>query len=176
MILQSLVLFGAAPFLLIPAVIVSGYACLAIFTCVLDNKSGLAALTESYAIIKGRWWKTFGRLLFLGLLYAVVSIVIFGVVSGLRFLLGIPEGSMAGAILVYLANLGIISAMGPISLTYSYRLYESLKATRAVDVTTDGFKMWLVVFLVMSILGLAVAIVGVTGFTVSPPAAVSLLP
>lgn len=155
LLLHLLIMIGSSVMLFVPALIVGGYSVMFLFVRILEDKPGLAAFAESYALVKGRWWKVFGRLLFLGLVYAAVAIVVFLTASGARFLLGFPEDSLGGAATLSLANLAIIAAMGPISAAYSYRLYMSLKSVRALDVPTDSFKRWLKALIALGILVVA---------------------
>jgi hypothetical protein len=55
----------------IPGLIIGVFWCFSLQAIVVHNVSGLQALKHSYQVVKGRWWKFFGRLVTLYLLYFV---------------------------------------------------------------------------------------------------------
>lgn len=157
-ILQVFIMIGSFALLIIPGIIVSTYVGMYILARVLDDKRGFAAFSESFSLVKGRWWKVIGRLLFMGLVFAVFALV----VSGLGYILNLISGfgpKSEGAIAVsLLASLVSNAILGPLALVYIYKLYVSLKSTRLSGVSTAMFKKWLVAFLVIGIVALVAAL------------------
>lgn len=161
-IINGLVFFGSVFLLVIPAIIVTVYASLYVFTLVIDGKKGFSALTESYSLVKGRWWPVFGRMMFL----ALVMLIFWLILAGLGFVLGIIFGihapivhtaamvapTVGGIILGFIINIVQVSVLVPIVIAYLYGLYTSLKATRVVGVETNAFKKWLVAFICVGVI------------------------
>ena len=79
MIITFCVSLGSLFLLAIPGIIVVVYTSMYLISLTLDGKKGFEALVESYSLIKGRWWRVLGRLLFLILVYLVGAIVVFGI-------------------------------------------------------------------------------------------------
>lgn len=50
-----------------------------------ENKRYFAATERSRQMVKGRWWKTFGNFLLLGLALALVSLVLFALENGAQY-------------------------------------------------------------------------------------------
>jgi len=151
-ILACLIFFGSGLLFLIPALVIGIYISLYIFVRVLDDKKGFSAFTESYSLVKGRWWGVFGRMLFLVLIYAIGALIIAGITFLIESTFAIDSNSVAGMIIAMILNLIFIGTVGPVALAYIYNLYVSLKETRLADVPVSGFKKWLVAFLIIGIL------------------------
>ncbi len=146
------VFFGSAVLFFIPAIIVGGFTSMYVFALIIDDKKGFAALTESYSLVKGRWLEVFGRLLFLIIPAIVVGFVvsfIFGLLAGM-----VGAASTVGLIVTMVSNLIMSGILTPIFLVYMYKLYNSLKVSRLQNVSTAGFKKWLVAFLVIGIVAM----------------------
>lgn len=157
MIINFFVFFGAGILIIIPAVIVLIFSMFYTFALVLDGHKGFSALVESYKLVKGRWWKVFGRFLFLILVIAGIGIVLGIITLILNMILGIgPNDAPTVLSIVVSLILNIISTavIGSISIIYSYRMYVSLKATRSSETTGSGFKKWLIAFLTIGILSI----------------------
>jgi hypothetical protein len=56
----------------------------------LEDRRGTQALAASAALVKGRWWATFFRLLIIGLIYIILAVALVSIVTGLI-------GAVAGA-------------------------------------------------------------------------------
>ncbi len=150
-ILQILIVLGSYSLFIIPGIIISGYVGMYIFALVLDNKRGFSALTESYSLIRGRWWGVIGRLLYFALVYIGGAIVMLLIQAGLDFILGFGAKSTGYAIVSILTSLVLSATLAPLALVYAYKLYIALKSSRMLNVSTVGFKKWLVTFLVIGI-------------------------
>ena len=151
MIITFCVSLGSLFLLAIPGIIVVVYTRMYLISLTLDGKKGVEALVESYSLIKGRWWRVLGRLLFLILVYLVGAIVVFGIAFVVKSLLSIASDSTGEAVLSIILTLAYSAVLGPLVTVYIYRLYVSLKATRLSNVNTAGFKKWLIAFLIVGI-------------------------
>lgn len=129
----------------IPGIMFVVYTAFCAFALVVDGKHGISAFTESFAIVRGRWWKTLGRFVVLGLVY----IVLFLIVAGLEYALGQVGRSV---IVVNILNGILTLAFMPFALIYSYHLYVELRTTRREGDTT-AFKRWLIAFMVIGVIG-----------------------
>jgi len=164
-IINGLVVFGSFFFLVIPAIIVGVYCCFYAFALVIDGKRGFSALTESYSLVKGRWWPVLGRLLF----FIVAYIFVWLILAGLAFVLGKAFGvhapvagtaiSTGSFVIGMVVNLIGTSILIPLGLVYMYGLYMSLKATREASVETGFFKKWLIAFICVGVAGVVMSFV-----------------
>ena len=170
-IIGVLISLGSFVLLVIPGIIVSVYAMFYVYTLVIDGKKGFSAFTESFSLVRGRWWPVLGRMIAL----MVIMIACWFVMIGLGFIIGLVTGlsvSMSSAatlgsvsvgsfIVTMILNLVASALIAPIGIGYTYKLYASLKATRQADAPVGTFKNWLVTYLVVGILALiAVPIIG----------------
>jgi hypothetical protein len=171
-IINGLAFLGSVFFLVIPAIIIGIYGSQYVFTLVIDGKKGFSSLTESYSLVRGRWWPVFGRALFIGLIMVVAWVIL----AGLGFLLSSAFGihapaaasssargavSFGAVIISIILNLIMAGVFTPVVLAYAYRLYVSLKETRTADIQTSSFKKWLIAFMCLAIiplLGIFIAI------------------
>lgn len=150
-ILQVFITLGSFVLFVIPAIILSVYTGMYVFTRIIDGKRGFSAFTENYSLVKGRWWKVLGRLLFMILVYIVASLIMIGVVFILNLIFGFDSKSEGGTIISTFVSMLPSAFLGPLALVYLYRLYTSLKNTRVGEVSTGAFKKWLVAFLCIGI-------------------------
>jgi hypothetical protein len=64
------------PLVLIPAVALTVYWFMSVQTVVVEGTRALGALRRSYGLIRGSWWRVFGRLLVIGLVVLGLSILV----------------------------------------------------------------------------------------------------
>ncbi|GEM_PF-709102 len=124
---------------IIPGIIVSVWFAFAIFVLVLENKKGLAALFTSREYVRGRWWRIWGRMIFVNIFVGVIFWVIliaFGVVFTL---LHIKDGSQFVSQILY-------AFATPFTIIYSYLLYKNLVGIKGTLVVPAyrGVKMFLI--------------------------------
>ena len=149
LLLSLLVSIGSMFLLIIPGIIVSVYIVMYMYALIIDGKKGFSALSESYYLIKGRWWGVFGRYIVLGLILIAAQLIM-----GIAF--------SAGSVVSMVLNIIINSVTSVFSAIYLYRLYISLKLTRSTEAPTTTFKNLLITFMVIGILGLiAIPVIGV---------------
>lgn len=139
---------GSFALFLIPGIVVAGYAGMYMFTFVVDGKKGFSALTESYSLVKGRWWGVFVRILALVVPIWLVVLII-GSIFGLS---GIGRHTGPVGVTSIIFTLIVDTMVVPFALAYTYDLYSSLKATRLPTVDTKAFKGWLIASLCVGVL------------------------
>ena len=153
-VISCFVFFGSFTLFIVPGIIMSIYVAMTMFTMVLEDKKGLAMFTESYSLIKDRWGQVFVRLLVLGLLCVIFSVIVGFIVGLLLGIFNIWSPSIAQPIVSLITG----SLIGPFSVIYTYKLYLDLKNTRTALVQTKNFKGWLVAFLIIGIISAAALI------------------
>ncbi len=151
-VIQTLSAMGAWVLFIIPGIAVSIYLSMTVFTMVVDGHRGFSALTESFALVRGRWWPVFGRILILALLNIAVSIAL--------VIVTIPFSFAFGIVGKFVPNLLIYAIMIPFTFIYDYKLYESLKATRSTK-GAGNFRKWLIAFITIAVIAALAAIAAV---------------
>jgi len=141
--------WGATLLFIIPGIVVIIYSLFYFFTFTIDEKRGFAALTESYSLIKGRWWTVFGRLIAL-LLVCFATALVYGIIIStvgtvLSFIL---NGVVLYAITLVL-NVSLQIAIISFSAIYMYYLYVSLRSSRQHIIPSVAYKRWLMAFVVI---------------------------
>lgn len=116
--------------LIIPGIILAIWYAFSLYDNVLENKKGMAALKSSKELVKGRWGKTFLRLIIPALLvYVIVMIVIIAIMymvtSGQIDLLSYQQIILFNALSTI-----IFLILAPLFVTFSIILYKSLKQAR----------------------------------------------
>ncbi len=121
-------------------------------TPIIDGEKGFSAFTESYCLVKGRWWGVFGRLVFAGVLYLIA----FMVLAITDFIVSLIFGSKSAttSILAIVIQIAFTVTVVPLLMAYTFKLYQSLKATRVSSVATGAFKKWLIAFSVIGIIAI----------------------
>lgn len=105
--LSGLAVFAGLILLIIPGIIFMVWFSFSVYVLIAEDRKGTQALSRSKQLVKGRWWKVFGRLVMLWLL----GLIVVGVLNS------VP---LVGTLI---ANLLISS----FSVVYLYLLYEDLK-------------------------------------------------
>lgn len=157
-IINAFINLGSAILLIIPGIIVSVYTMFYLFAFVIDGKKGFSAMVESFLVVRGRWWKTLGRVVFLVIIYLVAFLVARGLGFLIAGLFGFAPQSDGYELTIAVLTqvLGII--VGPLIIIYMYKLYQSLKETRSAVVSGSTFKKWLVAFVVIGALVVPIGI------------------
>jgi len=152
LIIEVLVTWGSAVFLFIPAVVMIVYTLFYMMTCVVTGKRGLAALIESYAIVRGRWWPVFGRFLFLALACIGLGLVYAIIMAGVSYVLSFAVPYEIVTIIIAVIQIVFQIVLVSVAIIYMYEVYMSLQATRRTDASVSAFKGWLIFFLIIGIL------------------------
>jgi len=151
-LLQALVFIGASILFIIPGIIVVIYVSMYSFALFIEGKRGFVALTESYSLIKGRWWGVFGRSLFIGLVSMILYFILVGILLIITLVFGSGSESVVSNIISTILSTTLSVILGAFLTVYMYRLYESLKATRSENVSTIAFGRWLKSFVGIGII------------------------
>jgi hypothetical protein len=115
-LLMSILLFLLFLCLVVPGIIFSIFWIFTILIIVFQKKSGMAAMVHSKALVKGRWWKTFGKML----IFLIVVILI-----------SIPENLISAfvseelGILISIITGGLVGIIGMIVMAILYLSYEA---------------------------------------------------
>ncbi len=107
----AIVTFVGLILLIIPGIIVGVYLAFVSYIFVAEEKRGLEVLRRSRDLVRGHFWQVFGRMLLLGLLFAVIAIP-------MSFI------QVVGPVIISLI-------LSPISTIYFYYLYKSLSTPAA---------------------------------------------
>lgn len=135
-ILGTLIVVAGLFVLVIPGIIFAIYLAYAEVSVVLDNKRGTKALSHSYELIKGRFWKTLWRLIvgpiIILLLYFIIAGILAAVVMGINAAMG---GTLDAPTLTAMMALDVIDQLlgvvfMPLFMVYLILLYRNAKATR----------------------------------------------
>ena len=105
--------------LIIPGIIYSVLYSMAVYAFFFEEKRGMEAIRRSVRLVKGYFWPVFGRILFIGLVFWIVSVVI-----------SAPLGVMPESSLGYSLWNGLVQVvsflLGPLSAIYSYSIFQDL--------------------------------------------------
>jgi len=142
-----LVSLGGSILFIIPSILLSIWLSLSFYVLVIENRRGISALTGSWHYTRGYWWPMFFRVLFLGILYALISWI---------FLLGGRIVWVQHDILwqLFRALFGYYIVL-PLSAIYIYRIYLGLKEIKlSVPYESDERKSRkvIIIFLILGIL------------------------
>ena len=113
-ILVSFFVLLSTLFFVIPGIIVGTYLTLYFFIFIVEEKKGMEALKHSWKLVKGNWWKVFGRLFLLGIVFNII----YALLSGVDNLLGTVFQ------LFYM----------PFSIMFLYLIYLELKKSKEIQI------------------------------------------
>jgi len=102
--------------LFIPGIIVGVYLMFCPYILIIEGGKGMNVLKRSWALVKGNWWKVFGRIVLLN----IVVMIIFSILSSVNNLLG--------SLFQYLCI--------PFSMIFTYLIYLELKKTKQIQIQT----------------------------------------
>ena len=140
--LTGLIVMGGLLLFIVPGIIFISSFSLAMFVLVVEDIRGMDALLKSREYVKGLRGKVLGRLIFAGLIYLVVSIL-------LSILSSVANLSLLDSILSPIANLVI----GPVITIYVYLMYVHIKRIKG-DVPLTPQKGEKAKFIAVGILGI----------------------
>lgn len=122
-VLVSLAMFVGFILLVIPGIIFFVWFAFSYFVLIEEHIGGIDAMKRSKALVSGKWWAVFGRLValvFAGLLVGMISGFIFGMLLG---------DTAIGEIAVAVFSLVLNAVLAPISVAYLYLMYRELKTS-----------------------------------------------
>ncbi len=118
-LLATLIICAWSILLIIPGIIVGVFYLLFNYTFFFENLRGMKALRRSWELVKGYWWSVFGRLLYIGLIAAVIN-----------FFLVMPLGSMPESSPQAIAYNGftnlVWALISPVIIIYIYYIFRDL--------------------------------------------------
>lgn len=128
-VLQGLAVFGGLTVFILPGIWLSVMLSYSPLVFIEDGARGVQALAASAALIRGRWWATFGRSLvagvvvgLLGSLTTLVVLLFVGLFVGMNTAFGsAPKTLLAGVVQVLFVPLAVILQV---------KIYRALKRTR----------------------------------------------
>lgn len=140
-LLQTIITIGGLILLIIPGIYLGLALSFAQYLAITENKRGLAALSASRALVKGRWWATWWRM-FVGNLVIgfgigaimIVSMIAIGLLTGpANFIASLRDPALADPLINGIQNLvqGMVTAAClPLSILYTVKVFRALEKTR----------------------------------------------
>ena len=107
----------ASLFLVIPGMIVAIYLTVYSYVFVVEGEKGINALKRSWSLVKGNWWKVFGRLFLLNIVFGMIFILL----SSVNDLLG---------------SVFQLFWM-PFNIIFFYLIYLELKKSKEIQIQTQ---------------------------------------
>ena len=152
-IIRGIAMGGSMMLFVVPGIMFAVYSIFCVYALVLDDKRGLAAFTESFAVVRGHWWPVLGRVLWLMLWYLIGFMILGGVEFILRVVFGYGINSLANSFVTGVLNTLFSLVFVPFAMTYFYKLYAELRAARMAG-DTRTFRQWLIAFIVLGVLAI----------------------
>jgi hypothetical protein len=132
-LLHTLVILGGFLLLIIPGIIFSVWYLFAQISVVLDNKRGMAALSFSRSLVKGRFWQILHRSAIGPMIMIAVYLLGISIIFGIGYLLGAEaptdEMVMIPAWMDVVENIADVLFL-PMFLVYWTILYRNVKKTK----------------------------------------------
>lgn len=123
-ILTALAIIGGFILLIVPGIIFMVWFTFSYYVLVDENIGTIDSMKRSKALVAGKWFVVFGRLVVLMIAGLVIGMV-FGALGGMF-------GGTAGAVTIAaVVNLGVNAVLTPISVAYLYLMYRDLKGLPA---------------------------------------------
>ena len=104
-------------FFIIPGLIVGIYLVFSLYVLIIEEGRGMNALKRSWALVKGNWWKVFGRVFLLNMIFGIIFIILSSINDSL------------GTIFQYL--------LMPFNVMFMYLIYLELKKSKEIQVQTQ---------------------------------------
>lgn len=115
-ILTSFFIILSSLFFIIPGIIVGTYLTFYSYVFIIEGEKGMSALKRSWALVKGNWWKVFGRLILLNIVFGTIVILL----SSINDLLGSVFQSLSM----------------PFGIIFAYLIYLELKRSKEIQAPT----------------------------------------
>ncbi len=114
--LSSFFIILSSFFLIIPGIIVTVYLMFCSYILIIEGEKGMNALKRSWALVKGNWWKVFGRIMLLNIIYGGLFICLDSISAFLGFVFQ--------------------SLSMPLSIIFAYLIYLELKKSKEIQAPT----------------------------------------
>ncbi len=109
--------------LIIPGIIFAVFYSFAVLVFIFDGQKGMKAIKTSKELVKGYWWATFGRLVFLGFVFYIFSLLI-----------GLPGAGFESDSIFYslwsLVNSVVMFIVSPFIYVFLILLFKNLKEVK----------------------------------------------
>lgn len=134
--LTTLIVFGASLLLILPGIYFGVALYFAQIILIDQGTRGTQALAASRALVRGRWWGTFWRLIAGGFVFGLlITIVMAVVIGGLAVLIGgssLSNGSSDPLVvgILQLIQMVIVAAIMPLMTGFQVKVYRALQKTR----------------------------------------------
>ena len=115
-ILTSFFIILSSLFLIIPGIIVAIYLSFYPYAFIIEGEKGMNALKRSWTLVKGNWWKVFGRLILLNIVFGIIFILLDSINSFLSFVFQ--------------------SLSMPFGIIFAYLIYLELKRSKEIQAPT----------------------------------------
>nr|AIA16177.1 hypothetical protein [uncultured bacterium]AIA16242.1 Unknown Function [uncultured bacterium] len=134
--LTGLVVFGASLLFILPGIYFGVALYFSQLILIDQGTRGTQALGASRALVRGRWWPTFWRLIAGGFVFGLLLAIVMGIViGGIAMLIGSssfsdgPSDPLVVGIL-QLIQMVIVAAFMPLMTGFQVKLYRALQKTR----------------------------------------------
>jgi hypothetical protein len=176
LLLAIVVIVGGLSLFVIPGIIVVVLISLSLFVFVLERKTGINALIQSWKYVRAYWWQIAWRIVYLVLILITISFIL-----GLVFL--VLKALISGGVASALSTARVIShgqSMGatildqvlnsffaiPFSIIYLYGVYDVLRSFKPVAISVEKEKQIRNTIVSLAIVGI-IALVYIFMFRVS---------
>ena len=135
-LLTGLVVFGASLLFILPGIYFGVALYFSQLILIDQGTKGTQALGASRALVRGRWWATFWRLLAGGLVFGLlVGVVMAVVLGGLSMIIGASSMSNSSGDplvvgILQLIQMVIVAAFMPLLSGFQVKVYRALQKTR----------------------------------------------
>ena len=133
-ILVGLIVIGGTLLLIIPGVIFSLWFAFALYAVAIDEQKPMDALKASKALVKGRWWGVFWRLLAPAFVFGIAASIAQWIVA---LLLGPLGNTLAMTYVTGILSMIVSLLFTPLTTAAPTILYLELKKTPMASVTPE---------------------------------------
>ena len=125
-VVTLIILMLATLLLIIPGIWLSISFLFAMYFLILRNAGVTDSLKMSFALVRGRWWKVFGKILMFGLFFIILIISIDIVLW--------VVGSAVGDVFTYAIELVLEVLLALVAVIFTYELFNDLEKTKDTGV------------------------------------------
>jgi len=165
-IISGIVIFGGFVLLIIPGIFLSialGFSSYLLFD---ENKKGISAIAASWHYVRGNWWAVFFRIIVFSIFTSLISITLYTITGGTQIIDIIVKGSSVedfGLSIVgqYLDLILTYFLITPISIIYSFEIYNSLKQNKKPITPAEEkkYKKWVKIFSLIGVITIILYII-----------------
>ncbi len=153
-ILSTLVLIGAMFLFFVPGIIWGVSLSFLTFVFFVEGRNGIDAIARSRALVRGRWWAIFGRLIIPSLIWLIIQLAISAVIK-ILLTVDLPWGNVWLPFLSSAVSVLLI----PFMLLYFRGIYLSVASLVAVDPQVkEPYRGWPTIFSIVGLLSMVAMI------------------